>query len=282
MTYSELRELIAMQFKNTSLMTIVKNVSILRKYIDFCISKNLVMHRENRLTTFTKDDAKEFVHKQALKNKYITKKQLRKYQEMLENAQDVAILECAYVGIRGRTQQDATLEELINLQISPESDNVKNNILTLIRNNGEIRELTVKDDTMQIILDAYNQTEYIGNNGEESTNVKIPIRVSQINKVENYVFRSTGKTKFEPLNATLINSRMHRIQRWLGNQYLTINSLYFSGMIDMAKEILEKNGTLDKLDYLKICARYAYGENPEQYWYNVKAIIQEYLSEVEK
>lgn len=85
MTYAELKELIAVQFKNSSLATITKNVSILRKYIDFCIEKHLVSHMENRLTMFTRKEAREFVSKQAIEYRYTSREDLRKYQNMLIN-----------------------------------------------------------------------------------------------------------------------------------------------------------------------------------------------------
>lgn len=64
MTYSELCEMLKRQFKNSSAKTVLKNISILRKYINFCINKHIVLHGENRLSTFTSKEAKELVNKQ--------------------------------------------------------------------------------------------------------------------------------------------------------------------------------------------------------------------------
>lgn len=277
LSISERNEMIALQFRNSSVKTIAKNMSILRTYIDFCISKNLVSHRENRLATFTADDAKNFVNKQAVRYKYISREQLRKYQEQLENDQDKLLLELPYIGVRGRTQKDATLEELINLKIDPASEECKANILTLVKNNGEVREIQVSPETMQLVVDTYNQEIYIGNNGKETTNPKVKIKQNYINKVDSYVFRTPGQKKYEPLNANLINSRMHRIQEWIGNKYVTMSSLYFSGMVSMAKDRLAEKGSLDKEDYLHICARYDYGESPDKYWYVVKDVVKQYI-----
>src|SRR5690606_29899631 len=99
MTYAELKDLIAVQFKNY------------------------------RLAMFTRKEAREFVSKQAIEYRYISREDLRKYQNILINEQDVAILEVVYNGIRGRTEEGATLEELINLQIDEKSSNFKNNVL---------------------------------------------------------------------------------------------------------------------------------------------------------
>jgi len=279
MSHSELREMVAMQFKNTSTRTIAKNLSILRKYIDFCIDKGLVSHMENRLATFTIEEAGNFVNLQALKYRYTSPEQLKEYQVKLINYQDKAILEAAYQGIRGRTQKDATCEEIINLQIDEKSVDFKNNRLILQKNNGEIRVIQVSDNTMDLFYRAQQDEEYIGNNGEETTNVKVPIKKNYVNKVGNYVFRVPGKNKYDLFNPVMLNSRMHRIQGYVGNKYLTINSLYFSGMITMAKQMLAEKGSLEIEDYIKICERYDYGSgDPTRYVYNLKDLVQQYLA----
>lgn len=278
MTYSELKELIAVQFKNSSVGSITKNVSILKKYIDFCIEKHLVSYMENRLTTFTRKNAKEFVSKQAIEYRYITREQLRKYQNMLANEQDVALLEAIYCGIRGRTQEGATLEELINLQIDINSNRFKENILELVRNNGRRRFIEISDKTKQILLNAYNQKFYISNNGEESVLMRGGVKYTVINHVGNYVFRVPGTKKHELFNPVLINSRMSKIQRWTGNEYLTIHSLYMSGMITTAKDIINQNGKITDDDYANICRQYMFvDKNNNERILNLKYIIQQYI-----
>ncbi|HHV98177.1 MAG TPA: hypothetical protein GXX36_01160 [Clostridiaceae bacterium] len=277
MSYGELQELIA-QFKNSSLATITKNVSILRKYIDFCIEKNIVSHMENRLAVFTRQKAREFVSRQATEYKYITREELMKYQDMLVNEQDVALLEAVYNGIRGRTEEGATLEELINLQIDEKSSNFRNNVLELVKNNGNKRSIQVSDRTMQILLDAKKQEFYLSNNGEKSEIMRGGIRRTPINQVGNYVFRVPGSKKYELINPVLINSRMGKIQRWIGNKYVTIHSLYMSGMISMAKDLLAQKGKLTRDDYVSICERYDYGNgDPQKYWLTLKDTVQQYI-----
>ena len=278
MTYAELKELIAVQFKNSSLATITKNVSILRKYIDFCIEKHLVSHMENRLAMFTRKEAREFVSKQAIEYRYISREDLRKYENMLINEQDVAILKAVYNGIRGRTEEGATLEELINLQIDEKSSNFKDNVLELVKNNGDKRYIQVSENTMQILLDAKHQEFYISNNGEESELLRGGIRRTPINRIGNYVFRVPGTKKHKLFNPILVNSRMRKIQEWTGNKYITIHSLYMSGMISMAKDIFAQKGELTVEDYVNICERYDYGDgDPRRYWLTLKDIVQQYI-----
>lgn len=254
MSYVELKEMIAMQFRNFSEGAVRKNVSILKKYIDFCIEKNIVTHGENRLAIFRSKDAKEYVDQKALLNKYISRERLREYQNILYNEQDKLLLELAYLGVNGRAQ-----EEIINLTIDDVDEN--NKMLTLTTNDGEHRLLAVDLSTIGLIIDTYNQEFYVENNGEITENIRIPEpRRTRINKVENYVFRVPGKNKFEKFTATLLGSRMNRFKLWLDNPYLTYTSLRDSGMVQMAMDIYDRKGKVTKEDYLDICDQYNYGD----------------------
>lgn len=276
MSYSELNQMLAMQFKNSSRQSNSKNISILKNYIDFCIDKNIVLHGENRLATFTSEKAKEFVSKSAMTNKYISKEKLREYQNILYNEQDKLLLELLFVGVRGRTTIDGTLEEVINLKI--DDVDVENNMLKLTHNNGDIRFLEVETSTVKLIQETFEQGFYVENNGEITNNPRVPNpRKTIVNEFDNLVFRIPGKNKYNKFNPNLLNSRMKKIQKILDNMYITYTSLYMSGMIDMAMNMLKEKECLKKEDYIFICNRYAYGSEPEKYWFQIKALIEEYL-----
>lgn len=277
MNYIELKELIIMQFKNSSEKTVLKNISILKTYVDFCINKNVVLHGENRLATFSSKDAKEFVNKQAFVGKYISKQQLREYQNILFNEQDKLFLELLFTGVRGRTVEEGTLEEIINLRMSDVDE--ENRMLALTQNDGKVRLLEVDEYTIELIKDTYNQEIYVENNGEITDNPRLSEpRKLVINKVEDYVFRVPSKRKFMPFTPNLINSRMRRIKLWIGTPYASLTGIYMSGMLNMALEIYKEKGEITKLDYVKICTRYNYGlgSDFEKYWFNVKNLFEEY------
>lgn len=277
MTHSELKQMLLVQFKNSSIKAIAKNVSILKTYIDFCINKNIVLHGENRMATFTMDKIKEIVNKNAFINKYISKERLKEYQNILYNDQDKLILELLFVGVKGRPTKDGTLEELINLKI--DDVDKKNRKLKLTRNNGDIRFIEVEDSTIELIEDTFNQKYYYENNGEITNNPRIPKpRKTRINHFENYVFRIPSKNKFSKFTPNILNSRLSKIQKYTDNRHITYTSIYMSGMIYMAKEIYKEKGILAKEDYVKICDRYGYGDDPEKYWFNLKEIFEEYMN----
>jgi site-specific recombinase XerD len=273
-SYEETYELLAAKFRNTSLGSIAKNVSIIRKYVDFCLSKGLVSHNENRFDIFDRDMMEEFLSEGVMQYKYITRDELEVYKSRLENEQDKCMLELFYCGVRGRTQKGATLEELINLKIDPYSVAVKNNVLELVKNNGESRLITVSTETMALVLEAYHQEYYITNNGDDSSRVL----ELMINKFDNYVFRVPGKTRFQQFSSQTVNGRMLKIQRWCGNNFLTVFNLYMSGMIDKAVAIHKEFGSVSNEDYLRICGEHGYGgTDPERYMWKLKATVETVL-----
>lgn len=276
MNYSELYEMIAMQFKNSSIKTITKNISILKNYVDFCISKKIVAHGENRFAAFSASEAEEFVNKQALLNKFITREKLKEYQNILYNDQDKLFIGLPYVGVRGRTVKDGTYEEIINLSITDLDEEKK--MLTLNQNNGKHRRLKVDSDIIGLIQDAFNQELYVENNGEMTANVRLSKpRETIINRVENFVFRVPGKNKTQKFTPALLNSRMTRIQRYLDNPYLTLTSLYMSGMIQIAIDIYKESGDVTKEDFIDICDGFNYGSGqPDKYWFNLKSLFEQY------
>jgi hypothetical protein len=279
LSISELKEMFAVKFKNSSRATIDKNRSVLSKYIDFCINKNIVTHYENRLSAFTKLESKQLVNKQALRYKYITPEQLSKYRDMLFNAQDRLLLTLPYVGVRGRTQVGDTCEEIINLR-KPSDDDILANRLVLTKNNGEKRTLRVDQEVMELVLDAFKQESYYGNNGEETAHLRQPMKISVINPHKDYVLRVPGAKRGGLINPTVINSRMSKFKKWLGNKYISINNLYMSGMISSVLKLMEERGTtsLDRDDYINICDKFDYRS---AYWYIIRDQALHYL-EVKK
>lgn len=277
MTYAELKEMLLMQFKNSSMATIEKNISILKTYIDFCINKKVVAHGENRLLAFTTKDLKKFVHQQALLNKYVSKEKLEEYHNILYNPQDQLLIRLPHIGVRGRTTDDGTLEEIINLRIDDLDEEKK--ILRLNKNNGEHRVIEVDIKTIELIKEAHETNFYVENNGEQTANPRIPEpRKIMINKLENYVLSVPSKNKYQKFSSPLLNSRMRRIQNYLDNHYLTYTSLYISGMIDIAINIYKEKGEINKDDYIDICAMYDYGINGEnKYWYKLKGKVEQYI-----
>ena len=286
----ELNEMFA-TLRNSSKGSIRKNKSILINYIGFCISKKIVPHMENRAKYIKITD---FAHRQALLNKYIPKEKIIQYQNTIYNYQDQLIIRLLSIGVRGRTVEDETLEEIINLTIDDVDKD--NNRLILRQNDGEERILeNVDSSIIDLIIKTYNQEFYTENNGEMTSNKRtkgIPKQIL-INKTgehgayyHRHIFRIPGKDKFEKFHPSLINSRIGRIKLWVDNKFLTVTALYDSGMIQMAMDIYKENGEITDTDFKRICNRFNYGiketKDKQQepmdspYWHKVKELFYQY------
>lgn len=127
--------------------------------------------------------------------------------------------------------------------------------------------------TLSLIKETYNQEFYVENNGEMTENKRLSRpRRTVINHVGKYVFRIPGKKRSDKFTPQIMNSRMYRIKKYLGNPYLSFTGLFQSGMIQMAIDIYKEKGFVDKEDFIDICVRYNY----ENYWYNIRDLFNQY------
>ena len=231
-------ELLIVQYKNKNTFAFQSVLSPLKTYVDFCIApKNLVKNNENRFANILTSNYKSYINVQAKENSYISLSECRELQFRLKNYQDRLILELSSLGVRGRTEKGNTLEELVNLK---QSDvNWEKKRLYLTKNNGEMRWIEVDDYTLNLIKKVINEDFYIANNGlktklndegiyEETDRGRI------INPSE-YIFRIPGKNKHGKVEYQFFASRIQRMQKWLGNPYISISNLYFSAIIEYAK-----------------------------------------------
>jgi hypothetical protein len=277
--YEDRDEILLVQFKNGSIWAVQVNLAPIKKYVDFCIMKNMVKHNENRFAIIL--DYEKYVNTQAVENAYISKDTNRELQEMLINNQDKLFIDLVGVyGIRGRTEKGNTLEEIINLRVK-EDVNWDSKILTLISNNNKIRHVEVDDYTLNLIKETINDTYYTCNNGfkkkkNEHGYYDKTERGFIINKTE-YVFRVPGKNKFSKTNTTYFSNKISRIQKWLEKPYLNVGNLYFSAMIDYAKNLKEEKGELTKEDYVYINERFNYGSDGEKYAYKTEEMVNKYI-----
>lgn len=267
----EIKTFFVQKFDNASVGAIQKNASVVRTYIDYCIGLGIVDHGENRLAMLNKDDFKSLVSLGAIRNKYITKEELRECQRMLINEQDICILELFFNGIRGRTASGATYEEILNLTISDVDE--RNNTIKLTKNDGSFRIIPASTKTIAIIVSAWAQEEYIIANGtmeEGATEILI--------KPGENILRKPGAFTKDPFNESMIRLRFSKMQKWLGNKHLTASNLYMSGIMDrMAKAHNSGEPVNDEL-IAKICAEYDYGGgNYKRYLWTIKDNFELYL-----
>jgi hypothetical protein len=86
----------------------------------------------------------------------------------------------------------------------------------------------------------------------------------------DYVLRISARDKGNrPIKPSNVVARVNRMKSYWGNPYLTITSLWYSGMIHMAKtQIKEKGRDLTPQEWMDIHKVFNY---PVQYWGKTRA-----------
>jgi len=278
-------EMLTVQFKNKNKWTFQSALSPLKTYVDFCISKSLVRHNENRFMTILPADYKDYINDQAQCNSYIPLSKSRELQKRLKNDQDKLIIELSSLSVRGRTEKGNTLEELVNLKVKDIKWKTKE--LYLTKNNGEQRYIETDDYTLGLLKRVINQTFYVSNNGLKSKKNEDGIyeetnRGRAISPTE-YVFRVPGKNRLGKVDYQFFTSRIQRMQGWLEAPYLTSSNLYFSAILDYAKEKMDEKKAkgekceLTREDYIQINERFEFGENGEKYVFKTRDLVKMYF-----
>lgn len=297
LSYEQRDDLIATQYKNKTLSTVEATVSILKGYIDFCISKNIVPHFENRFAVLNIEDMRNFVSQQSTDNRYIPWEQIKEIEKDVYNDMDKLILEVVYSSIRGRTQKGETCAELINMSLQSfneesnttiENINENDNTILVYGNNKKLtRKVQIKPETIKLIKKVSECEEYIGNNGE------VRVRRFGIPKEEKidlpttgYVFRSIkdrNETKVHPL---FFIQQIKKIGKWTGVNYITLNNLYFSGMMEKVLNIFKNTGEYPtKKQYLTIVQEADYGKTLQlqmSYAFKLEKLSKPYIEKLKE
>lgn len=289
--FEEIDDMLESKFTNKSRASVGSNRAYIRKYVDFCLKNNLVQHGENRFTIITCKDMDSYVNIHAIEHKFIAKEERREIQEKIVNYDDRLYMELIPLGVRGRTQRGNTCEELINLKKS--DIDFENRKMTVWNNDGEPREIyDLEDYTLDLIKKTIEQKFYKANNGyrDETSpyeSNRKDVKTYPMNDTE-YVFRGTRNSISQKVDNRFINGRFKKLKIWTEKSYLNITNLYFSGMVDCVLQAkVEKGAELDKLDYIKICEKFNYGE-PDinskgiEDWdfiiYKVRKMTEDYLN----
>ena len=259
-------------FGTTSAQYISTVLAVMSKYIDFCLQEGYVGNPTKinyaKLVNPKLENLKKYEHGLDKKYRYITKDDLHNIINMCTNAQDAVIFALLFEGVMGEN-----LEELINLRI--DDCNFTNNILTLRRNDGSIRQIEVENDTMQLIYKAANQTEYY----------RVPDTISGVFALQRtpYVLRPiiSERVKDGKVSHQIIRIRIKKITELYGNPYLNPKNIFRSGMIHHIKKYMEKHGIisfgdLEYQDMVRILKRFGIEPSPQSiYLYRMR--LREYI-----
>lgn len=210
--------------KRDNMSSLNKSVSVYKDYINWCIlngKRREYENGENRVAVFQKtEDISKYISNRKVRNKYLTKEELRDLVNYLNNPIDQAFVMCLYEFIAGER-----LHELRNLTIKDVEEAERNgNIIKLIDLDGKERFSTVSHQLIDLLKDVNKQEEYYKNNGMPMDN---NIKPTQRLAMSDYIFRmgyrksTIGKIASYPA----LNGKMQNIREYTGYNFITPSSL---------------------------------------------------------
>ncbi|MGF9908763.1 hypothetical protein [Brevibacillus porteri] len=255
----------------SSLASVKSTVSIVRAYIDWAIH-----YRSNNINPLDIVDShweKQFVD--STKKLFFSKNEIDEIISKCKNTQDAVIIALLFDGAGGKV-----VSELRNLR--PRDVNYDEKSITLTNEKGEQRLVKVEDQTIQLVREASSQQEYYKRNGHVSPNARNTKETSELIDT-GYVIKP-AKTKVvhvEQVNTHVIYTRLSGIsdEDSLNIPNFTVKNIQRSGMVYMAKQILDRDGKFeDREQYFEICKRFRINKiNNNGYetynWFPIKQFV---------
>jgi integrase len=227
--------------------------NVLSSYIQWSIDNNFSKHETNPLRR-RQEYFYNFVQDTKL---YISKEEKDSILYALMNPQDQFIIQALFEGIQG-----SQVSELVNLKLSDFEKVGEQYYVHLKDNKGKTRTIPVEEKTFELAELANKQQEYYKKNGEMdySTNIK---DIVMLPPKSEYVLKTTKtnpKNEGKKVSHYTIYNRLEMIKNLEEfEEYqdaLTTKNIVRSGMIYMAKTLLERDGELGRKQIEEICERF--------------------------
>jgi len=225
--------------------------SIVKNYIDWAIKEGYRKSNINPLEKIYTEWYEQFVGDKKL---YITENELVHIEGLCNNYQDIALIRILFEGAGGKSWV-----EVRNLK---KNDIIKDeNAIILTDENGNKRKLNVSTRCIEFLIEASEETKYFKKNAEmDHERIRNYADLAE----NDYVFRPCHTRLNEPnreIQQHTINRRIREVSDLIGSDYLTPRSVFISGMIKYAKDLLIETGKLEREEYEKICKRFNYNVN---------------------
>lgn len=240
----ELRALIS-SYRNGTVAIVASIISVLKKYLDFCVNKGYI--RVNLLQDISGyEDYMQFVDKNVQKNKYITREELENIIGHCANYQDAIVPALVFYGFKGEDYS-----EIVNLK-HEHVDRIENKVYI----EGRDQWFEVDEFLIELLVNAMDELVYDKANGDSDIQMKSRYyNIYPTDYVLKVAARDNGNTPIKAINLT---ARLNRIKMFWGNPYLTLTSIWYSGMLDMAKKIKEEKNEVEKEDWININERFGF------------------------
>lgn len=252
---AEVDELIENEFVHKSIASIRSSISYIKKYINYCIEHNLTVLNPFEIIV----DYSQYVDKNAMENKYLTYDEVQDIENKIVNFNDKCMLELLFNGLKP--------EELVELK-EMDIDFDERSILAIDKNGNHRKIFGCSDRCFELLKYTINQQTYLLNNGcsysrkDPNKQYKNGLGVRELafpNSI--YIFKTAGSKKDDtPMETKGLQARVRVIREWVGNQYLTVTNLYFSGILHEAYNIMKQNDVkeLDRYTVARIADKFNY------------------------
>lgn len=253
-SYADAVELL-IGLRRKSLQSLNVAHTVIVKYTDWCIDPNQFYSKTgfNAFKLIRPEEKEKYVHQIAVKKSYFTREEIfGEVINQLYNYIDKAIIALIFEGVRGRSENGYSFEELRNLKkkdIMPESNQV---VVTRYDEDyiEQKRVVEVSPETMSILVKAREEEEYHKDNGNASGKLAIlPLRDN------DYLIRTIANNWFGDDERATINSihtRFKAIREYTGVKFLNATLVFQSGLLEKCEKLEEIKGELTTQDYRDI------------------------------
>ena len=249
-TFEEL-EKIMFGFKANNRNTVETYSRIMSSYLNWSVSRGFAT--ENCLADLKPDDFSKYLEDNEV---YFTDKQVRRWEEQMNNYQDAVIIRLLFEGVGGKQ-----MSEIRNLKKSDIDFNEKRmkliNTLKADDNGNPIkyteRYVDFDDYTAKVLEGAIKETTYKKRNGDMIYNPHVRDFTDLVDN--EFVVRSSitkTENKHNPVDKFVIYRRIQMLSEVLGIEEFTAKLIQRSGMIYYASTIMQ--GEELSLDDLKMVA----------------------------
>ena len=199
----------------------VYNLNLI-KYGDWALMNNLSVDGQNHFAEITNESLANCVNEIAVKKSIVDEERLEEILRQIDNAMDKYVFYALWEGIKGKEYC-----EILELKLSDINVNTKEVVLC----TG--RTIKVSERFISICQEADKQTDYVS----YSDNKEMVRHLIPSDTIFKEKFNSRGIDKPRSLYNTLL-----RCIKNLGlSNYLSINSIYQSGLIHHFNLVAEKN-----------------------------------------
>lgn len=192
------------------------------KYAQWALQETLIIDGQNHFVELVNEELADCVNKLGVDESIVTKEQFEEMLNKIHSVRDKFIMRAIFEGIKGTKYC-----EIINANIN--DINLKNKTIKLCTG----RTVNISNDLIRVAEEAVAETSYISPNGREYI----------LYGDYGIICKNVRPNMSEANQFNIINKTVRNILNKIGaSRYITINSIYTSGLIHQINEFAKQDG----------------------------------------